>query len=126
MTTTARKPTGPYRSRSGLILGVCKGLGEYLEIPVFWCRFLAVFLMLFTGFWPMLGLYLLAAVLLRPEPVMPLRSESEAEFYNSYAASRKAAVHRLKRTFDALDRRLQRLEHHVTSREYDWQQRLRA
>jgi phage shock protein C len=33
-------------------------------------------------------------------------------------------LHRLKRTYDNLDRRIQRMEHIVTSREYDWDRRL--
>jgi phage shock protein C len=34
------------------------------------------------------------------------------------------ALHRLKRTYDNLDRRIQRMESIVTSREYDWDRRL--
>jgi len=35
------------------------------------------------------------------------------------------ALHRLKRTFDNLDRRIQRIESIVTARDYDWERRLR-
>ena len=28
----------PYRSRSGMIFGVCRGLADYLDFPVFWMR----------------------------------------------------------------------------------------
>jgi phage shock protein C len=34
------------------------------------------------------------------------------------------ALHRLKKTFDSLDRRIQRMEGIVTAKEYDWDRRL--
>jgi len=38
--------------------------------------------------------------------------------------SRKGAIDRLKRRYEKLERRLQRMEHTVTSREFDWESRL--
>ena len=115
---------GPYRSRSGLILGVCKGLAEYFDFSLFGMRVLACILLVFSGVWPITVLYFLAALLMKPEPVLPLKTEGEQEFYNSYASSRRMALHRLKRTYDNLDRRIQRIESIVTSREYNWDRRL--
>lgn len=121
-----RKPTGIYRSRRGMILGVCRGLADYADISVFWVRVITVALLIFTGFWPIGGLYLLAAFLMKPEPVLPIETEGEQDFYNSYANSRTIALHRLRRTFDQLDRRIRRMEDRVTNREDDWERRLRA
>ncbi|MEW6106611.1 MAG: envelope stress response membrane protein PspC [Bacillota bacterium] len=115
---------GLYRSRSGVILGVCKGLAEYFDFSVFGTRVIACVLLLFSGIWPTVVLYFLAALLMKPEPVLPLETEAEQEFYNSYATSRSMALHRLRRTFDQLDRRIRRIESIVTSREYDWERRL--
>ena len=117
------RPPGPYRSRRGAIFGVCRGLAEYFDFSVFWMRMIAVVLCLFTGCWPVLAGYILGALLMRPEPVLPLESEDDAEFYNSYTSSRSMALHRLKRTFDRLDRRIQRMEGIVTAKDYDWEQR---
>ena len=113
-----------YRSRRGIILGVCRGLAEYFNISVFWVRAIAVGGLIFTGLWPVVGIYLLAAVIMKPEPVVPFTSADDQEFYNSYTASRSMALDRLKRTFDNLDRRLRRMEDTVTAREYDWERRL--
>lgn len=121
-----RKPTGIYRSRRGMIFGVCRGLADYADISVFWVRAITVALLIFTGFWPIGGLYLLAAFLMKPEPVLPIETEGEQDFYNSYANSRTIALHRLRRTFDQLDRRIRRMEDRVTKREYDWERRLRT
>lgn len=119
-----RQRMGLYRSRSGKILGVCKGLAEYFDLPVFWMRVIAIVLLFVSGVWPMVIVYFVAALLMKPEPVLPLETEGEQEFYNSYATSRSMALHRLKRLYDNLDRRIQRMEHIVTAREYDWERRL--
>ncbi len=122
--TTTEGRRGPYRSRHGVILGVCRGIADYTEISVFWVRVIVLFFMVFTGFWPVVALYFLAALLMRPEPVVPFQTEADEEFYNSFTTSHRMALRRLKRTFDALDRRIRRMEATVTSREYDWRRRL--
>lgn len=122
----ARTPygSGPYRSRNGIFFGVCRGLAEHFGFSVMGTRLLFIVLALFTGVWPMLAGYLLAALLMRAEPILPLDSDIDAEFYESYTASRHMALLRLKRTYDHLEQRIQRLENTVTSRDYDWEQRL--
>ena len=120
-----RREGGPiYRSRSGRIFGVCRGVAEYLGFSVFWFRFLTVCAGLFTGFWPVMGVYILAALLMKPEPVVPFEEDSEQEFYDSYVNSKGMALTRLKRTYDNLERRIRRMENLVTAREYDWERRL--
>ena len=64
MTGTQR---GFYRSRSGIILGVCKGLGQYLDVSVTGIRVAWVVLtFIFVGT-PILA-YILAALIMKPEP----------------------------------------------------------
>lgn len=121
-----RRRTGLYRSRTGLLMGVCKGTAQYFDFSVFWMRAIAVVLLLFSGIWPMLVMYIVAALLIKPEPVLPLETEEEQDFYNSYTTSRSMALRRLKRIYDHLDRRIQRLESTVTTREYDWERRFNA
>ena len=114
-----------YRSRSGLVLGVCKGLAAFLDVPAGAVRLAVVVLAPFTGLWPMLAAYLIAGFVIKPEPVLAPDSDEERAFYDDYVASRKNALARVKRRFDQLDRRVRRLEDHVTSREYDFDRRLR-
>jgi phage shock protein C len=71
-----------------------------------------------------MALYFIAALLMKPEPVVPIQTEEEQEFYDSYIHSSKGAVGRLKRRYDILERRIQRMEHTVTAREFDWNHRL--
>ena len=115
---------GLHRSRKGILLGVCRGISNYFDFSVFWTRVVALALLIFSGFWPVMGLYFLAALIMKPEPVLPIQTDEEQEFYDSYIYSRKGATSRLKRRYDNLDRRIQRMEHTVTAREFDWDQRL--
>ena len=115
---------GIYRSRNGVIFGVCRGLAEHFDFSVFWARAIAIIFLLISGFWPAIGLYLIATLLMKPAPVVPLESEAEQEFYDSYTHSRHMAARRLKRRFEKLERRLQRMEHIVTTREFDWDSKL--
>ena len=117
---------GMYRSRNGIILGVCRGIAEYFDFSIFWTRTIALILLFFSGFWPIIGLYLIAALLMKPEPVLPIQTEDQQEFYESYLHSRKGATDRLKRKYDNLEHRIQRIEHLVTTREFDWENRLNS
>ncbi|WP_461209188.1 envelope stress response membrane protein PspC [Desulfocurvus sp. DL9XJH121] len=115
---------GLYRSREGRFLGVCSGLAGYFDVPVFWVRFGAVLLILFTGLWPGLALYFIAALVMRLEPVVPPASATEREFYDSYARSRSDALARIRDKFDRLERRIRRMEDKVTSKDWQWERRM--
>lgn len=115
-----------YRARDGAIFGVCKGIAEWRDLPVGVVRLAAIFLALFTSFWPAVIIYIVAALLMKVEPVVPFEDEADEEFYSSYSTSRHMAIQRLKRSFDSLDQRIQRMENAVTARDYDWEERLNS
>jgi len=117
---------GLYRSRNGIILGVIRGIAEYFDFSVFWARFITVILLLFSGFWPVTGLYFLAALIMKPAPVLRIDSDDAHDFYDSYVHSRPRAVDRLKRRYDHVEQRIRRMEDAVTSRDYDWKARFDA
>jgi phage shock protein C len=108
-----------YRSRQGMLMGVCRGLAQHFNLSVFWVRTIVFLLFLFTGFWPVGVVYIFAGLILKMEPVIPLKNEEDQEFYQSYTNSRESAIQRIKRKFDNIDRRIQRMEHTVTSREFE-------
>jgi phage shock protein C len=110
---------GLYRSRGGLLLGVCRGVAEYFGFSVFWTRVATVILLFLTGLWPMTGIYFLAALIMRPEPTLPFRDEEEREFYHDYVHSPRGALSRLKRRYEGIERRIERMEDKVTSREFE-------
>jgi phage shock protein C len=113
--------SGIYRSRNGAIFGVCRGLAEHFNFSIFWARVIAIVFLLVTGFWPAIGIYLILALLMKPAPVIPIKTEAEQEFYDSYANSRHLAARRIKRRYENLERRIRRMEHIVTAREFDWE-----
>ncbi len=117
---------GIYRSRDGVVFGVCKGIAEYFDFSIFWVRMAIIITLIFSGFWPVIGVYLVAAFFMKPKPVKPVESEEEREFYDQYVNSPKSAATRLKRKFQELERRIHRMEDEVTAREYDWEKRFRS
>ncbi len=116
---------GPYRSRDGMLLGVCRGLADHLDFPVFWMRVLTVLLVLFTGLWPGLVLYFAAGLLMKLEPVVQPSSDTEREFYDAWASSRSGALARVREKFERLERRIRRMEDAVTSKDFSWERRMR-
>lgn len=120
-----RQNRGIYRSRNGMLFGVCRGIAVYFDFSVFWVRTITLLLFLFTGFWPMGVLYLLAVFIMKPEPVIPIGSIYEQEFYDAYLHSRPQAINRLRRRYESLKRRIQRMEDTVTSSEFNWESRFK-
>ena len=119
-----RRSKGLYRSRHGIIFGVCRGIAEYLGVSVFWVRVGTVVLTVMSSVSPGVIAYVVAALLIKPEPVVPFEEDMDREFYDSYVNSRTMALRRLKRTYDGLERRIRRMEDIVTARDYDWERRL--
>lgn len=115
-----------YRSRSGVLLGVCKGIASYFDFSVFWVRLGFIVIFLLSGFWPVIGIYIVAALLMKPQPVRPLENEDEKEFYDSYVHSPKSAAQRLRRKYESLERRIRRMEDKVTDRDFEWERRFNA
>jgi phage shock protein C len=115
---------GLYRSRSGMIMGVCRGIGDYLNFSVFWIRVILIILFLISGFWPVVVLYFVAGFVMKLEPVIRSHQHYEEEFCDTYARTRGPSSDYIKRRQQTLERRLRNLESTVTSKEYDWDQRL--
>jgi phage shock protein C len=59
---------GVYRSRKGILAGVCAGLAEYFDFSVGWTRLLVVVAFICTGFWPVGVAYIVAALMMKKEP----------------------------------------------------------
>lgn len=119
--------SGPlYRARNSMIFGVCRGLANRAELGVCWVRFLFVLGALLTSILPMVIIYLIAAVFMKPEPVIQPQDDEARDFYNSYATDRTWALRRLRNKMRDLEARTSNLEGRVTDREYSWEQRLRS
>ena len=115
---------GFFRSRQGIIMGVCKGIGESFDFSVFWVRVIFVITLFFSGLWPVIGIYLAAAFFMKPRPVKPLETEGEKDFYDTYVNSRTGAIRTLKSRFESLERRIRRMEDTVTTSEFEWDRKI--
>jgi len=114
---------GLYRSRDGIILGVCRGVADYFNFPVFWIRAIVVAVFIFTGLWPIVGLYILAALLMKSEPGVPGQRRSKENSNCRYTRSRRDTAERFKRKWRHLEKRIRSMEDKVTSRKFDWNSR---
>jgi len=126
MTKYNQRRGGIYRSRNGVFLGVCRGITDYFNFSVFWVRMALVITFIFSGFWPVIGIYLAAAFFMKPEPIRPIESDEEYEFYDSYVHSPRNAAHRLKKKFSNLEKRIRRMEDTVTGKEYEWEKKFNS
>ena len=117
---------GIYRSRDGVFLGVCQGIAEHFDFSVFWVRMAMVIAFILTGFWPVIGIYLVAAFFMKPKPVRPIKSDEEHEFYDSYVHSPRNAAQRLRNKFANLEKRIRRMEDKVTGKEYEWERKFNS
>ena len=114
---------GLYRSRSGIILGVCRGVGDYFDVSVFWIRAIVVVLLIFTGLWPVVGIYILAALLMKSEPAIQAGAAPQERGGGQDRRRSNDAAERLKAKWKHLEKRIRRMEDKITSREYDWNSR---
>lgn len=126
MSSYSGRTGGIYRSKEGLLLGVCKGFANYFDFSVSWLRAGLIVIFLLSGFWPVIGIYLVAALLMKSEPINQVANEAEQEFYESYTNSPRNAAERLKRKFQDLDRRIRRMEDTVTNKEYEWDRKFKS
>jgi len=117
---------GIYRSREGVFLGVCRGIAEHFDFSVFWVRMAMVITFMLSGFWPVIGIYLVAAFFMKPKPIRPIESDEEYEFYDSYVHSPRNAAQRLKKKFANLERRIHRMEDTVTGKDYEWEKKFNS
>jgi phage shock protein C len=112
-----------YRSRNGIIFGVCRGMADHFDFPVFWIRAIVVGVFICTGFWPIIGIYILAALLMKAEPTLEIGGSPQGADNREYVHSRQDPAERLKRKWRHLENRIRRMEDKITSREYDWNNR---
>ena len=114
---------GLYRSRHGILLGVCRGIADYFDFSVFWIRAIAVILFIFTGFWPIVGVYILAALLMKSDPAKIAEAASKPRTGCRRHFTGHDTAERMRQKWKHLDRRIRRMEDKVTSREFDWNSR---
>lgn len=114
-----------YRDReNGMLFGVCAGLADYFGFDLKLTRILVAIGSLI--FFPAgLVIYVILGLLLDPAPQEPReRSVEDDELRRRVRAEPHATLRSVRHRFRELDRRLQRLERHVTSRKFNLEREL--
>ncbi len=117
---------GLYRARDGVFLGVCKGFADHLNLRVGWIRFFVIITALLTRAAPMVALYLIAAFLMRRGRGPSHESKKTRTQHRDCDRSFKGMAGRLKRRFENMEARLRRMEDAVTSREFEWDRKMKT
>jgi phage shock protein C len=108
-----------YRDReNGKLLGVCAGLADYLGVDVMFVR-IGTFLGAVFFTMPVVGAYLLAALVLKPKPPKVYASREEEDFWRTVATKPDVTVAGLRQKFRDVERRLTGMETYVSSKEFD-------
>ncbi|MCF1426939.1 MAG: envelope stress response membrane protein PspC [Shewanella sp.] len=110
--------------KAGKVAGVCAGIAEYFNLETWLVRVVAVSIFLLGGSGVVLILYVALWMIL---DVKPQSSQSGFEFGDIGIKKKiwqagepaKQALRDISAQFNSLEQRLRRLEHHVTSDQYD-------
>jgi phage shock protein C len=105
-----------YRSRSGIIFGVCEGLAEHFDLNAWGIRLIWVLLTLVGAPFTIIG-YIALAFALKPRPYDVPSASGES------SCSHSESLQRVTDRFDRLDQRLQRMETIVTRPSYELEKR---
>lgn len=118
------RPNRIYRSRKDRVFfGVCGGIAEHFDWNPWAVRFGLIALQLLT-WWPIVA-YVILGFVLAEAPRRPFAGSEDEEFYNVYRGSRSDALGKAHRTYEAMNKRLQRLESVVTSPSFDIEEEFR-
>lgn len=124
-----------FRSRCGIIFGVCQGLSEWRDLPVGYIRVGVIIAFTMTGFFPVGLLYLAAGFFL---PLEPKQGKSDYYERNSRGRREYRRNHRkesrrersegytfddIKEEFDDISSRVNRMEDEMIDKEKDWEKR---
>jgi phage shock protein C len=112
-----------YRSDDAVILGVCGGIAETLDLSPWGVRLVVVVMSVFF-FWATVPAYFILGLVLKKREV----PEMDRDLFHGWDGPlpHGAVLGRLRGRFDELDRRLQRLETEVTRPGFAFEDRLRG
>lgn len=121
-----QNPHRLYRDKQNAVLaGVCAGLADYFDFNRKGVRVAAVLLMLFPPFIPFVVLsYILLALLLKTKPTELETDKERAVFWRGVSNAPADVFGALSHRFRELNLRLEKMEAHVTSKEFEFEREL--
>lgn len=105
-----------YRSsKESICFGVCGGIAEHFDMAPWVVRLIVIVFALMTAVFPAILIYIILGFTLKKAPPFRFDNYEDEEFWNIYQDSRSAALRKIHRTYERLEKRLQRMETIVTS-----------
>lgn len=132
-----------YRSKYGQVFGVCQGLADWRDLPVGPVRLIVLLATIFTGIFPGVAIYLLAALFIPANPYeteRPAGGRSDwhrAHDFNNWHGHQDDPIHgayeaydednrstdELKEEYERLKKKVEKMEEEMFDKERDWDQR---
>ena len=116
-----KNPHRLFRDREhAMVAGVCAGVAEYFGLNRKGVRLAAVLLMLLPPFFAFVVIsYVVLAIVLPVKPVDLYETQEQAEFWRGVSTAPSDVFGALSHRFRELNLRLERMEAHVTSKEFE-------
>lgn len=119
-----RRPRIYKSTRDRVFAGVCGGIAEHFNVEPWGVRLLFIILTLMgMAFVP--PVYVIMAWVLKTAPDEHFTSYEQEEFWNTFQSSRSDALRKVHRSFEMLDKRLQRMESIVTKPAFELEEEWR-
>lgn len=123
------KRKNPHRlfrdKQNAMLAGVCAGISEYAGLNRKGVRIATLLLMLFPPFFMFIVIsYVILAIVLPAKPEDLYESPEQAEFWRGVTNAPSDVFGALRHRFRELNIRLERMEAHVTSKEFEIDQEL--
>jgi phage shock protein C len=116
-----KNPHRLFRDREhAMVAGVCAGIAEYFGLNRKGVRLAIVLLMLLPPFFAFVVIsYVVLAIVLPVKPVDLYETPEQAEFWRGVSTAPSDVFGALSHRFRELNLRLERMEAHVTSKEFE-------
>lgn len=111
--------------RHGKLLGVCAGIAVYFDVRPGVIRFLAILGAVFTGFWPIVIVYIIMAVVLETKPAEMYERPEEDAFWREVRTKPDYTAADMRRRFRDIEKRTQDMEAYMTSKRFRLDRELR-
>ena len=121
-----KNPHRLFRDKENAILaGVCAGIAEYFGLNRKGVRLVTFLFMLFPPFFAFIAIsYIVLAIVLPVKPKDLYESTEQAEFWRGVSNAPSDVFGAMRHRFRELNRRLEKMEAFVTSREFEIDQEL--
>lgn len=123
MTSASRKL---YRSKDGMLLGICQGIADWRDMPVKMVRIIFVIIACVTAIAPCLIIYLVAAFFIPVEPSYreAYGRERRHSHRHNRSGNKGSFMDDIKEDFEDLKDRVNKMEDEaVNDKESDWDRR---